>query len=118
MPLTGRTRKSLRGAGSITVSRRDGSLAAIPYAAGETVLLAKTADLSVFTVAADCLVPGSGETGYCLARKNNAVFLKETGFRPDGETALFFAEWEGYKGIRGKPEAEDSGIPGNPSSGL
>lgn len=62
-------RKAYGAAGSITVSRRDGSLAAIPYAAGETVLLAKTADLSVFTVAADCLVPGSGENGYCLTRK-------------------------------------------------
>lgn len=91
------TGKAYGAAGSITVSRRDGSLAAIPYAAGETVLLAKTADLSVFTVAADCLVPGSGENGYCLTRKNNAVFLKETGFRLDGETALFFAEWKDIK---------------------
>lgn len=68
IPLTV-TGKAYGAAGSITVSRRDGSLAAIPYAAGETVLLAKTADLSVFTVAADCLVPGSGENGYCLTRK-------------------------------------------------
>lgn len=96
IPLTV-TGKAYGAAGSITVSRRDGSLAAIPYAAGETVLLAKTADLSVFTVAADCLVPGSGENGYCLTRKNNAVFLKETGFRLDGETALFFAEWKDIK---------------------
>ena len=96
IPLTV-TGKAYGAAGSITVSRRNGSLAAIPYAAGETVLLAKTADLSVFTVAADCLVPGSGENGYCLTRKNNAVFLKETGFRLDGETALFFAEWKDLK---------------------
>lgn len=96
IPLTV-TGKAYGAAGSITVSRRDGSLAAIPFAVGETVLLAKTADLSVFTVAADCLVPGSGENGYCLTRKNNAVFLKETGFRLDGETALFFAEWKDIK---------------------
>lgn len=96
IPLT-LTGKAYGAAGSITVSRRDGSLAAIPFAVGETVLLAKTADLSVFTVAADCLVPGSGENGYCLTRKNNAVFLKETGFRLDGETALFFAEWKDIK---------------------
>lgn len=96
IPLTV-TGKAYGAAGSITVSRRNGSLAAIPFAAGETVLLAKTADLSVFTVAADCLVPGSGENGYCLTRKNNAVFLKETGFRLDGETALFFAEWKDIK---------------------
>lgn len=96
VPLTV-TGKAYGAAGSITVSRRGGSLAAIPFAAGETVLLAKTADLSVFTVAADCHVPGSGENGYCLTRKNNAVFLKETGFRLDGETVLFFADWKDIK---------------------
>lgn len=105
IPLTV-TGKAYGAAGSVEIARfsfdctagaGENDIAAIPFAAGETVLLAKTADLSVFTVAADCLVPGSGENGYCLTRKNNAVFLKETGFRLDGETALFFAEWKDIK---------------------
>lgn len=105
VPLTV-TGKAYGTAGSVEIARfsfdctagaGENDIAAIPFAAGETVLLAKTADLSVFTVAADCLVPGSGENGYCLTRKNNAVFLKETGFRLDGETALFFAEWKDIK---------------------
>lgn len=105
VPLTV-TGKAYGTAGSVEIARfsfdctagaGENDIAAIPYAAGETVLLAKTADLSVFTVAADCLVPGSGENGYCLTRKNNAVFLKETGFRLDGETALFFADWKDIK---------------------
>lgn len=105
VPLTV-TGKAYGTAGSVKIARfsfdctagaGENDIAAIPFAAGETVLLAKTADLSVFTVAADCLVPGSGENGYCLTRKNNAVFLKETGFRLDGETALFFAEWKDIK---------------------
>lgn len=105
VPLTV-TGKAYGTAGSVEIARfsfdctagaGENDITAIPYAAGETVLLAKTADLSVFTVAADCLVPGSGENGYCLTRKNNAVFLKETGFRLDGETALFFADWKDIK---------------------
>lgn len=105
VPLTV-TGKAYGAAGSVEIARfsfdytagaGENDITAIPFAAGETVLLAKTADLSVFTVAADCLVPGSGENGYCLTRKNNAVFLKETGFRLDGETALFFAEWKDIK---------------------
>lgn len=105
VPLTV-TGKAYGAAGSVEIARfsfdytagaGENDITAIPFAAGETVLLAKTADLSVFTVAADCHVPGSGENGYCLTRKNNAVFLKETGFRLDGETALFFADWKDIK---------------------
>jgi len=40
VPLTV-TGKAYGAEGSIAISRRDGSLAAIPFAAGETVLLAK-----------------------------------------------------------------------------
>ena len=105
VPLTV-TGKVYGAAGSVEIARftfdrtagaGENDITAIPFAAGETLLLAKTADLAAFRVAADCLVPGSGENEYCLTRKNNAVFLKETGFQLDGEDTLFFAEWKDVK---------------------
>ena len=105
VPLT-LTGKAYGTAGSMKIARfsfdrmagaGENDIMAIPFAAGETVLQAKTADLSVFTVAAACLVPGSGENEYCLTRKNNTVFLEETGFRLECETTLFFAEWKDIK---------------------